>query len=177
MSVENVKYVTLSYVWGSANEDDQSGGDPSPDPLSLPSILPRTIEDTITVTLKLGYRYLWVDKYCIDQSNPQQFKEEIKRMDLIYRDSVLTIVDATGADPHGGLPGVRQGSRSPYQPSITLKGIELVSTMRRPEWDIKISPWNTRAWTYQESLLSLKKLVFTPEQLYFQCRAGMYCKE
>lgn len=50
-------YVALSYVWGSA------GGSSDEANLVLPQTLPRTIEDSITVTKLLGYRYLWIDKY------------------------------------------------------------------------------------------------------------------
>ena len=51
----------------------------------------------------------------------------------------------------------------------------LVSTLD-PRSDIAKSKWNTRAWTYQEALLSRRRLVFTPRQVYFQCR-GMHCVE
>jgi Heterokaryon incompatibility protein (HET) len=40
------------------------------------------------VTMSLGFRYLWVDKYCIDQANHSKIQEQI----LIYNGSDLTIV-------------------------------------------------------------------------------------
>jgi hypothetical protein len=45
------KYIALSYVWGGVKipEKEQAG-------------FPATIRDAITVTLELGYRYLWVDQ-------------------------------------------------------------------------------------------------------------------
>jgi hypothetical protein len=48
----DLTYIALSYVWGqqSASNSDFS-------------CIPRTIEDSITVTLALGYQYLWVDRY------------------------------------------------------------------------------------------------------------------
>lgn len=49
-------WLALSYVWG------------GPDLTQLPET-PRTITDAITVTKQLGYRYLWVDQYCIDQED------------------------------------------------------------------------------------------------------------
>jgi hypothetical protein len=45
------QYVTLSYVWGSTI----ASGD-------TPGSYPPTIEDAITVTVALGFRYLWVDR-------------------------------------------------------------------------------------------------------------------
>jgi hypothetical protein len=38
----------------------------------LPTKLPRTIEDAITVTQKLDFRYLWVDRYCINQQPDEE---------------------------------------------------------------------------------------------------------
>ena len=52
------EYVTLSYVWGpdgAALESDCAAGTSS-------IILPLTVEDSLLVCLKLGYRYLWVDR-------------------------------------------------------------------------------------------------------------------
>ncbi|KAF2867429.1 heterokaryon incompatibility protein-domain-containing protein, partial [Massariosphaeria phaeospora] len=173
----NSAYVTLSYVWGSSAKDD-TASIPALETTSwiLPEELPKTIEDAITVTQELGYRYLWVDKYCIDQSRSEDFISQVQQMDLIYRNSVLTIIDAAGHDPFKGLPGVRPDSRSPIQPSVSVGDYELYSTMHRPEWDIKTSRWSTRAWTYQEGLLSRRRLIFTAQQMYFECQ-GVYCKE
>jgi Heterokaryon incompatibility protein (HET) len=52
-------YATLSYRWG---EKDQGGSFYE----ILPADIPLTIEDAILVTQLLGFRYLWVDRYCID---------------------------------------------------------------------------------------------------------------
>jgi hypothetical protein len=46
------RYVALSYVWGAVQMTEKERG-----------VLPATIEDSMLVTLKLGHRYLWVDKY------------------------------------------------------------------------------------------------------------------
>lgn len=53
---ERCTYVALSYVWGcpdtsATNESTLSGN------------LPATIADSIALTLKPGYKYLWVDRY------------------------------------------------------------------------------------------------------------------
>ena len=52
------RFAALSYVWGRSDKMDDSN---SPD--ILPNILPRTVEDAITIVLALGYDYLWVDRY------------------------------------------------------------------------------------------------------------------
>jgi len=50
-------YVALSYVWGKPTLEDTVQCS------QLSKELPRTVEDSIKATLKLGYRYLWIDRY------------------------------------------------------------------------------------------------------------------
>jgi hypothetical protein len=96
-------YVTLSYRWG------RSSG-PTEYLESLPKGIPSTIRDSITVTRKLGFRYLWIDRYCINQLNPDEVSAQVSKMDLIYQNSEITIV-ALGKDPTYGLPGVGERLR------------------------------------------------------------------
>jgi hypothetical protein len=37
--------------------------------------------------------------------------------------------------------------------------------------DVQNSTWSSQAWTYQEGVRSRRRLVFTKDQVYFQCRA------
>jgi hypothetical protein len=169
-------YVTLSYVWGQPQNAVQ---DQLPDDLpdQLPDDLPNTIEDAITVTQKLGFQYLWIDRYCINQSNKQQAYTQIQQMDSIYRNSALTILAVVGEDPSYGLPGV--GSRH-RRPRIWAKIGEHTLFRKDDEnkmyYNINRSRWASRAWTYQEARLSKRRLVFDNDQVYFECY-GMYCYE
>jgi hypothetical protein len=107
------EYTALSYVWGKAGNTDDSAS-PSGAKLSdvgaagliLPTILPKVIESAIIVTKELGLRYLWVDRYCIDQSKKAEKHDQISKMDIIYRRSAVTIIAAAGDDENYGLPGV-----------------------------------------------------------------------
>jgi hypothetical protein len=82
-------YVALSYVWGS--ESMRPGplavdmAAESFQPTVLPRDIPKTIEDSIEVVLALGFRYLWVDKYCIDQSEQANVHEQLSVMDQICK--------------------------------------------------------------------------------------------
>lgn len=68
-------YTALSYVWGASatktgalkvSHTCESGERP------LPSPMPAIITDAISVTIGLGFQYLWVDRYCIDQDSPSK---------------------------------------------------------------------------------------------------------
>jgi hypothetical protein len=72
-------YVCLSYLWGTAEPNQEESEH------EFPEGLPQTIADAMTVTLKIGLRYLWVDRYCIDQSNAEEKHDIIRNMDAICK--------------------------------------------------------------------------------------------
>lgn len=171
-----VPYVALSYVWGSSTACGQYSlestfGGAS----SLPSVLPPVILDAIAVTKSLGFRYLWVDKFCIDQVNNDVKHDQITHMDSVYENAEITIIAAAGVDEAHGLPGVRSKARS-TQPVARIGGLTVLSTMTDIQDSIRSSRWFTRGWTFQEALLTRRRLVFTEEQVYFECGA-MNCSE
>ncbi|KAJ4379392.1 hypothetical protein N0V86_005437 [Didymella sp. IMI 355093] len=126
--------------------------------------------NAIHVTLQLGINFLWVDRYCIDQNDPDEKHHMISNMDQIYLNSTFTIIAAEGDGPHAGLPGVCGTPRTPQRivrvKQLTLIGIESVSQY------VQNSKWNTRGWTYQEMLLSRRILLFTNTRIYYQCLSG-----
>ncbi|KAF2499046.1 HET-domain-containing protein, partial [Lophium mytilinum] len=166
---EAQSYFALSYVWG--NCVDTSIRCPFP---RLPEILPRVVEDAIVVTRNMGGRYLWVDRYCIPDSKKIKH-EQISKMDIIYAGAELTIFAVAGKDASYGLPGVGKTTRRP-QPSISIGGKTYVSTLGEPTGQIRHSQFWDRAWCFQELMLSRRRLIFTDEQVYFQCNS-MHCLE
>jgi hypothetical protein len=165
---QDCEYIALSYVWGNRPEEPQNTID------VLGSLAPLVIEDAIMVATNLDVRYLWVDRYCIDQ-NSEEKDHQIRNMDLIYRGAKLTIIAAAGEDPSFGLPGVSSTKRTP-QPMLQVKGHLLISSLPDPSVELSSSKWASRGWTYQEGLLSRRRLVFTRSQVLFQCM-NMHCWE
>ncbi|KAI0376121.1 heterokaryon incompatibility protein-domain-containing protein [Hypomontagnella monticulosa] len=106
------KYVALSYVWGPPSGD-----------------WPPTILDAVEVTKRMGEKYLWVDRLCIDQSNPQEKQMLISKMDMIYAGAEFTIVAASG-DARTGLPGINTTPRQ-QQPQVSLKERRPIATPSR----------------------------------------------
>lgn len=170
-------YTALSYVWGVPTA--------TTDPLKstllhrangrrLPSPLPAIIVDAISVTIGLGFHFLWVDRYCIDQDNHSKH-QQINQMDSIYQNAEMTIIAAAGSGPEYGLPGINSRSRTRQQ-MCTVGNLDIFSTMKHPHRTIQSSKWSSRAWTFQEAALSRRNLVFTDDQVYFECNA-MNCHE
>ena len=115
-ALSGMPYVTLSYVWGAATKENLTGDPKSSQKQMASGILTElsaVILDATQVTRALGYGYLWVDRYCIDQSDPREMHNQISRMDLIYSNSEVTIVAAAGIDESAGLPGVGARRQKP----------------------------------------------------------------
>ncbi|KOS20499.1 hypothetical protein ESCO_005346 [Escovopsis weberi] len=155
-------YLALSYVRGKAGADANNW--------------PRVVRDAVAVTKDLGFRYLWVDFACVGDS-PGTKRRHIERMNDIFQGAAVTIIAAAGDDATHGLPGVGNLSRA-AQPkySFTTSNVTLVSSLQDPRLLVKASTWYTRGWTYQEGVCARRRLIFTSEQMYWECD-GMACPE
>lgn len=163
------RYVALSYVWAKHTAGMSSQYH------SRSEAFEKVIEDAITISQALGFRYLWVDKVCIDQSDHNDKLHQIKQMDLIYTNSALTIIAAAGDGPAYGLPGVN-GTRRRSQPRIRLGAHVLASTSPAGRYELEKSKWRSRGWTLQESALATRRLIFTESQVLYECDS-MNCRE
>lgn len=162
-------YTTLSYVWGNQQLDTE---DTTAQRFSLEKA-PLTIRDAVQVVRNLGKKYLWVDRYCIDQDNASEKELMLQNMDLIYENSSATIVALYGDNDQSGLPGVSSTPRSP-QPCFKTENGRLISSRPPISTMISNSKWNTRGWTYQEARLSRCCLLFSKHQVYLVCRQSTW---
>jgi Heterokaryon incompatibility protein (HET) len=161
------EYLALSYVWG--RQEDQA---PNNSTNRLAETLPQVIEDAIKATLSLGFRYLWVDRYCIRRESSSEMHHQIRNMDSIYRNAQATLIAIAGKDADFGLPGMGRTPRTQQQ-SVRVGRNTLVSSMS-PVTMIETSTWITRGWTYQEGVLSKRRLFFTEQQVYFECKSTSF---
>jgi hypothetical protein len=185
VKVENpakCRYVTLSYVWGDHL---------IPQPVlklrfsnlaelclensllrERHNIIPQTIRDSMEVVKAVGEKYLWVDALCILQDeNSQEQQNQMANMDRIYARALFTIVAADGAHANLGLSGISR-PRSPPVNQIVEEldhGIHVMYPIRVPQ-DLGTSIWNTRAWTFQEKLLSRRLMIFSGGRVIWHCR-------
>jgi hypothetical protein len=161
-AIPHSPYLALSYVWGNQIVDAQSS-------LSeLPTTLPKTIEDAMLVAIGLKIPYLWIDRYCIDQSNEKEKHTMVTNMDMIYARAELTLIAGAGFDPHFGLPGVSTTIRNNVARKTISSDGALISYPGL-YGDFGATPWASRGWTYQEMLLSRRRLVFCDSQMFFHC--------
>ncbi|CZR50189.1 uncharacterized protein PAC_00061 [Phialocephala subalpina] len=170
----DAEYLALSYVWGpqpiaSSKSSDDSGLTKLTE---VPANVPRTITDAMAATLALDYRYLWCDRYCIDQDDPVTKAIQLSLMDKIYEAAKITLVAASGVDDSFGLPGAGTHpliSRD-LQPQAWIGSHRVVPVGPGIQATVKQSKWATRAWTFQEARLSTRCLIFSPRQLQYLCK-------
>jgi len=166
-----IEYVALSYVWDPSASQTfvslESG-------TSLPDALPQTIADSIKITQALGFQYLWIDRYCIPQTAEETY-QQIRLMGAIFMNAQVTIVAAAGSDPSVGLPGAGYRGRNVQQQAVAGHVI-FCSTFPDAKFTISKSSWMSRAWTYQEAVLSRRLIFFTDDQVYFECLTS-HCSE
>jgi hypothetical protein len=174
------QYIALSYVWGEASHSPHDTisnnlngeSDMERSRLRLPTSLPKTIEDAMSVTKFLGLNHLWVDYFCIDQQNKAELQEQIEKMDLVYQRAHLTIVALDGKNMDAGLPGISRPLSKTLQPIFDTEDGQVMATYVEDIWDRVASkpPWDRRGWTFQEGVLSRRSLIFDQTNVTMRCQ-------
>jgi hypothetical protein len=172
----DLPYAALSYVWGSSLEATSSTSEPElPINDSLPSQLPKTIEDAIVFTKKLGLNYLWIDRYCINQRDPVDVEKQISNMDQVYECAELTIVALFGPTIDYGLPGISKRLEHTIQPALHTDHGRFMATYIESMWEHQgTKVWDKRGWTLQEGILSTRCIFFDKSHIYMRCRQEMF---
>ncbi|KAM0549939.1 hypothetical protein ACHAPJ_009186 [Fusarium lateritium] len=175
------KYVALSYVWGAvSNFRLTKANRPA---LLMPGsllrvfkMLPSTIRDATVLVRRLGCRYLWVDALCLLQNDAEDLELGVNVMDLIYERAWLTVVASCGHDANARLPGVQEGTRKPsYNTVEVIPGVEM-GVVAGLGGLLQNSVYDSRAWTFQEQVLSRRVLYFIDNKVFYRCRAAEHAE-
>lgn len=124
--------------------------------------LPKTFQDAVYATRKLGVQYLWIDSLCIIQDSHDDWDFESSLMTYVYGGCLLNLAAASSSDCTGGL---FQNRQSPYLgPCFITVENQNVSSAKR-------------AWVMQERMLSPRTLAFAESQLFWECRCKRASEE
>ena len=169
----NSSYVALSYCWGEPQLITLTTQSMSilKDGIDA-NLLPRTIQDAITVTRRLQQQYLWVDALCVIQDDESTRAQDISTMHDIYANAFLTICASNaGKCSMGFLKNFTELFPSAIRVPIHLPGSTAGTLILRKELSLvrqARTPLDLRAWAYQEAALSPRKLIFD-SIVYLEC--------
>jgi hypothetical protein len=176
-----MKYAALSYCWGQAvrcstNRKNLAARLDGFDA----SILPTTHQDAIHLVRALGLRYLWIDALSIVQDDQADWESESASMGSIYRNAYVTIAAVAASSAGDGFLKPRvyanlemqfefsDGEGEATEATIFAHHPPALPASRA----IYESGWRSRAWTFQEEMLSTSVLYCTPNAYYFECLTG-----
>lgn len=190
---EPCSYAALSYCWGAdlkgvirttkGNLDSHRKGITFSD-------LPRTLQDAVVFCRGMGIEYLWVDALCIVQDDSDDWFREASLMHQVYSNSLLTIAaDVTDSCRLGFLGKQKYGASGDEQRGWHVgprdEFLNVVSRdvpdPERPGETTTVnvnepSPLFKRGWCTQESVLPIRKIRFTAEEMIWVCNEGIMCE-
>ena len=176
------EYVALSYCWG-VNSIQLKATGPTLAKMknNIPQEqLPKTIQDAIKLTRRLGLKYIWIDCLCILQDSDTDWETEAAKMGRYYQYANVTIAASTAVSASGGLfnrrPKVSQPKQIQFRDSDGSM-CPLVAQRRNIQlWTDTIDdlgPLSQRGWTFQEHSLSGRIIHFAEGEMIWECPTEM----
>lgn len=177
-----VSYVALSHCWGGTipaqtvkdNLESRSRG------FSVAE-LPQNFRDAIEVTRSLGIRFLWIDSLCIIQDDTNDWEQEAVNMGNVYTHAYLTIAASRSPDSESGFLKPRSGIEVVQ---MRVKAAPWGSQTKQYQYSLGLEtnysdmagPLTTRAWAFQERILSPRILHFTKGGIFWECWTDYDCE-
>ena len=176
------EYAALSYCWGENSVQLKATG-PTLDQMknNIPQEqLPKTIQDAIKLTRRLGLKYIWIDCLCILQDSNPDWETEAAKMGQYYQCANLTVAASAAISASCGLFGRRPKVSKPEQ--IQFRDSDgslypLIAQQRNIQlWTDTIDnlgPLSERGWTFQEHALSGRIIHFAEGEMIWECPTEM----
>ncbi|KAI1207837.1 HET-domain-containing protein [Annulohypoxylon truncatum] len=131
--------------------------------------LSKTFTEAILMTRRFEIDHIWIGSLCIIQDDPADWERESAKMASIYRDAYLTI------------PATRSssGDRGLFTKTPDFEYLVFREKMDHVLWRDNTTsqfPLMTRAWVFQQRILSPRVLHFGYHELFFKCSTTAYCE-
>jgi hypothetical protein len=196
------KYMTLSHCWGQTTDMIQTTKQNLA--ARIAGIdwdeLPPIFKDAIQLARNLDCQWIWIDSLCIVQDDAEDWEQQAAQMASIYSNSFLNIAATSSSNGMGSLFTTRKNPGDgdngfidwPLKSYVvnedsnheTLRTRARVShssghnflTKKEISWHVKLFPLLSRAWVFQERLLSPRTIHFGPSEMIWECGTGLGCE-
>ncbi|KAH6701271.1 heterokaryon incompatibility protein-domain-containing protein [Leptodontidium sp. MPI-SDFR-AT-0119] len=144
--------------------------------------LPATFRDAIEITRTLGFRYIWIDTFCIIQDCHQDWERESTKMQEIYANASFCIAASAAPNSEAGIFASADRERQLSRPLISFSSTSLSKKLQGTislRWQLDGFPYTSivnenlhqRAWAFQEGILAQRTLDFASTQIRWHCRS------
>ncbi|EAW13658.1 HET domain protein [Aspergillus clavatus NRRL 1] len=138
VGLEKKRYAIISYTWSQFTKEE-------------------LLEWATARAAKLGYEYIWIDQYCIDQTDKKEKNGEIKRMRDYYKNAAQVLVL---------LPDVTSLASFDVVSTDQLIHVDAALNASRDVLkEIASCQWLKRVWTFQEAWVARQCVFCTQEQM------------
>ncbi|KAI1080177.1 HET-domain-containing protein [Whalleya microplaca] len=183
MLPQDSRYITLSYCWGKkpVNKtlrllESTSAWLSKSHPVDF---LPKTLREATYIASRFRNRYMWIDRLCIYQDSPKDWRKQASTMQDVYGNAVFNISALGAEDDEGGCFFSRDPSL--FAPTaIRIYGWK--DTLRADLEDTEYpatfrdEPLIKRGWNLQERLLSPRIIHFGSREVFWECTETHACE-
>lgn len=167
---EKGHYVTLSHCWGTTVTSCLKGANIVELQRAIHvEGLSRSFQDAITITRRLGFRFLWIDALCIIQDSVEDWAHESSQMAGIYRSGSLMISALAAPDGQHGILTPRSTLRSHCFGKNKGLVCQTQSKCFFSEQVDPDEPLHARGWCLQEYIMAPQILHFGKKKLIWEC--------
>lgn len=145
--------------------------------------LPNVYQDAIRVCRRLRLEYLWIDSLCIIQDNKEDWELESSRMCDYYEYARVTVSAASSFDATIPFLTNRDPKWQTHKFNLATQDGKNTEICARRDSGSSFTnhvedagPLASRAWVWQETLLSTRILHFTQSELIWECKEDV-CAE
>ncbi len=187
---EKGRFAALSHCWGGKVAVRTLRSNLEDHILALPSPLPKTFADALAVARALGIKYVWIDSLCIVQDDLLDWEAEAAQMANVYANAHVTI--SADAAPNALAGFLDAPSRTVVKTvSVAVPDSDAVIHFRKrgflaeelpfhswgdPDTSDGRSKLSTRAWVFQERILSPRTIHFAENEMAWECRSLCDCE-
>ena len=182
LDLHHTPYVVLTHCWGLHPIECKTMVDKVKgyyENISV-NLLPKTFREAVEITLALEIQYIWIDSLCIVQDDEKDWQQESTKMASIWRGATLTLSASSAENSTQGCdisdllaPAIRF-STVPMIPGqkeafFALRPGSINHIYHPSRKTLSNAPVRSRAWIFQEEILSRRILHATNSQFVWQC--------